>query len=190
VDKRESSSPLASPEPDQAVLTELGRVTWRAIVLEGLVDSICQFIKPANPREDRRSIGQKVRDARKVMRRWSASVVRDDADAWLTQALAALDSRNGLLHATVVRGFEDANGAVPHSAVLLMEPYLQREPTTLSLGVMPRGATPYAEISLAPGALEAVAHQLSDATRGSREVLLAIDEESKRQIVGDGDEGP
>jgi len=68
-----------------------------------------------------------------------------------------------------------------------LEPYIQREPTTLSLGVMPRGVTPYAEISLAPGALEEVARQLSDATDGWRDVLLAVDQESKRQTIDDPD---
>jgi hypothetical protein len=117
------------------------------------------------------------------MSRWPVSVARDDADAWITRAVAALDSRNGLLHAKVGRGFEDADGAVPHGAVLLLEPYIQRAPTTLSLGVMPRGATPYAELSLAPGALQEVARQLSEATDGWREVLLAVDQESKRQTM-------
>lgn len=71
-----------------------------------------------------------------------------------------------------------------------MQPYLQREPTTLSLGVMPRGATPYSEVSLAQGSLQAVAQQLSDAADGWRGVLLAVDEESKRQIAGDAGDGP
>ena len=57
--------------------------------------------------------------------------------------------------------------------------------TTLSLGVMPREATPYAEISLSPGALEEVARRLSEAADGWREVLLAVDEESKRQTTDD-----
>jgi len=119
------------------------------------------------------------------MSRWPVSVARDAADAWITRAVAALESRNGLLHATVGRGFEDADGAVPHAAVLLLEPYIQRDPTTLSLGVMPREATPYAEISLSPGALEEVARRLSEAADGWREVLLAVDEESKRQTTDD-----
>src|SRR3954452_2461735 len=181
--------PNVHPEPEDDVLAELGRVTWRAILLEGLVDNMCTFIRAANPREDRRSIGQKVKHARKLLSGWPQSAARDDADAWLAQAYAALDSRNGLLHATVGRGFGDTEGAVPHGAVILMEPYLQREPTTWSLGVMPRGASPYTEFSMIPGeALVDLAVRLRDAGDGWRDVLVAIDEERKRQVVSDGGE--
>jgi hypothetical protein len=72
-----------APEPADDVLVELGRVTWRAILLEGLVDSMCASIEPANPRKDPRHIGQKVDEARKVLRTWHPSPAGDQADAWL-----------------------------------------------------------------------------------------------------------
>ena len=48
------------PDLDTDVLIELGRVAWAAIVLEDYVEGLCSFIDPSNPREDRRSVGQKI----------------------------------------------------------------------------------------------------------------------------------
>src|SRR5262249_5998176 len=82
------------------VLTELGRVTWAAIKLEDYAESMCSFIEPANPRTDRRQVGQKIKDAQKVLTSKAPSVTRDEAMAWLKRARQALDQRNAALHAT------------------------------------------------------------------------------------------
>jgi hypothetical protein len=50
------------------VLTELGRVTWAAILLEDFVDDLCWHIEPADQLTDRRQISQKIKDAKRVLR--------------------------------------------------------------------------------------------------------------------------
>jgi hypothetical protein len=84
------------------VLTELGRVTWAAIKLEDYTESVCSFIKPTNPRMDKRQVGQKMKDAKKVLRSWPNSEVRDNTTTWLGRARNEIEHRNAALHATPV----------------------------------------------------------------------------------------
>src|SRR4051794_11426257 len=83
--------------PDE-VLIELGRFTWAAIMLEDPTDSWCSVIHYANPREDRRSIGQKIKDARRDLLTWRESPGIEHVDTWLLGAAHALVRRNALLH--------------------------------------------------------------------------------------------
>lgn len=84
------------------VLTELGRVTWAAIKLEDYTESLCAFIQPANPRTDKRQVSQKIKDAKRVLKGWPNSRVREDAMTWLERASYAIEQRNAALHATPV----------------------------------------------------------------------------------------
>ena len=80
--------------PD-TVLIELGRLTWSAIHLEDLTDSLCHFVVHRDPREDRRPIGSKITEALRELRdRQSAQ----DIEAWLVRAREALESLNAFLH--------------------------------------------------------------------------------------------
>jgi hypothetical protein len=109
------------------VLTELGRVAWAAIKVEDYTESVCSFIEPANPRTDRRQVGQKIRDAKRLLRGRTASAVLDEAMSWLERARLALERRNAALHATPVVSL----GRQPEDE--------QR----LFLGEMPRPGRPY-----------------------------------------------
>ncbi len=118
------------PDLDTDVLIELGRVAWAAIVLEDYVEGLCSFIDPSNPREDRRSVGQKISASQRVMGCWSASSTRDDTRAWLERARVAVERRNAALHAT---------------PLVWVEPGRRDGPERLLLGEMPRYGRPYVE---------------------------------------------
>jgi hypothetical protein len=147
------------------VLTELGRVTWAAIKLEDYAESLCSFIEPANPRTDRRQVSQKIKDAKRVLRRWTASAVRDKAMNWLEHARLALERRNAALHATPVVSL----GRRPEDE--------QR----LFLGEMPRPGRPYFERPLTVKSLSELRSVLEDAAAGWRDIVIAADTESRLQ---------
>jgi hypothetical protein len=139
------------------VLTELGRVTWAAIKLEDYTEGLCSLIDPHDPRRDRRQVGQKIRDTKRVLRSWTASAVRDEAIAWLERASQAIDRRNAALHATpVVWVGRDPPGG-------------QRR----FLGEMPRLGRPYVERPLTIESLGELRSVLEDAAAGWRDIAIA-----------------
>jgi hypothetical protein len=143
------------------VLTELGRVTWAAIKLEDYVESVCSFIEPANPRTDMRQLGQKIKDAQKVLTAKPVSATRDQAKAWLERARQAIEQRNAALHAT---------------------PVVQLgEPQRLLLGEMPRKGRPYFERPLTVEALGELRSVLESAADGWRELVIAVGTEFRLQ---------
>src|SRR5665647_106216 len=84
--------------PD-AVLIELGRLTWSAIHLEDLTDSLCHVVVHTNRRGDRTPIGRKIKDALEELSRWEDG--GSDVDrirGWLATSQLALEKRNALLH--------------------------------------------------------------------------------------------
>jgi len=143
------------------VLTELGRVTWAAIKLEDYVESVCSFIEPANPRTDMRQLGQKIKDAQKVLTAKPVSATRDQAKVWLERARQAIEQRNAALHAT----------PVVHLG----------EPQRLLLGEMPRKGRPYFERPLTVEALGELRSVLEDAADGWRELVIAMGTEFRLQ---------
>lgn len=147
-----------SDELPDSVLIELGRCTWAAILLEDLTDSLCSFIHYADPREDRRSIGQKIKDARRDLRTWRASLDVDHVDSWLVRAAQALERRNALLH------------SVPATV-------MDRESRSVgqALGEMPRTGGEYFERHLTVAGVRQVHDELHAAKEGWRETVLLAD---------------
>jgi hypothetical protein len=140
------------------VLTELGRVTWAAIKLEDYAAGICSIIDPANPRTDRRQIGQKIKDAKKVLAGRTPSAARDEAVVWLDRARDAIKRRNAALHATpVVQIGQGRLGEWP-----------------LLLGEMPRKDRPYYERPLTVESLSELRSVLEDAAGGWRDLIIAL----------------
>ena len=146
------------------VLTELGRVTWAAIKLEDYAKSICSFIQPSNPREDRRQISQKLKDATDVLKGWPDSSPRDQAAAWLQRAGQALERRNAMLHATPM---------VPVAKDGSLGP--------LFLGEMPRKNAPYTERALTVESLAKLRSVLQGAASGWRDLILAVGGYTRRR---------
>jgi hypothetical protein len=146
------------------VFTELGRVTWAAIRLEDYTEGVCSDIDPANPREDRRQVSQKIKDAKRVLRDWPASQTRDEATAWLERARLALERRNAALHATPLVWVQD--GHIDEQRQLL--------------GEMPRAGRPYVERPLTVESLSELRSVLEEASAGWMDVALATYAEWRR----------
>ena len=147
------------------VLTELGRVTWAAIKLEDYTESMCSFIDPANPRTDRRSVGEKIKDAKKVLAGWPASAVRDEAATWLERARPAIERRNAALHATPLVWIEPG----------------RRSDRRFLLGEMPRKGSSYTERPMTVDSLAELRSVIEDAADGWRDLILAVSAEYQRQ---------
>jgi hypothetical protein len=116
---------MADEFPD-AVLIELGRLTWSAIHLEALTDAICHNVVH-RAREDRMTIGPRIEAALKAVGQWQdgGSEV-DQIRDWLVKARLALETRNALLH------------SVP---LILLDEHYRR--IGHGLGEMPRGDRAY-----------------------------------------------
>jgi hypothetical protein len=101
------------PEP---VLIELGRLTWSAIHLEDLTDSLCHFVVHRDPREDRRPIGRKVSDALRELSQWEGGASNlDQIKDWLSISQRALEKRNALLHSVPLILFNDQGHRIGHA---------------------------------------------------------------------------
>lgn len=141
--------------PDD-VLLELGRLTWSAIRLEDLTVSLCRVVHPANPREDRRPIGQMIKEARRALRSWpDDSEAARRANAWLARAAEAIERRNALLHSVPLVILDSRDAAIGHA-----------------LGEMPRGSRKYFERHLSVPALREVRNELLAAQQDWRETIL------------------
>jgi len=148
--------PVALPhdkagELPEAVLTELGRLTWSAIHLDDLTDALCRQVEhKERPREDRRPIGRKIDDALKALGLWEG----DESEAgqiraWLLRAQRALEKRNAVLHSVPLIVFDERSRRIGHA-----------------LGEMPRGERPYYERWLGASELREVREELDGALEG------------------------
>ncbi len=158
---------MPSDELPIDVLTELGRVTWAAIKLEDYIEGICSTIDPHNPRDDRRQIGAKIKDAKRVLANWTEPAIQDETTAWLERARLAIERRNAVLHATPM--------------VWVRPGGISEE---LFLGEMPRGTTPYTERPLTVESLAELRSVLDGGSAGWRELTLAVSE-YQRQLTGE-----
>lgn len=110
---------LMSPlyEPDEAVLLELGRLTWAAINLEDVVPSVRYAIGPVPDSLEKRwepegspvrliraPISKWITDAEEVLSGWPQSAIRDTALQWFGATREALIDRNNVLHSVPVTG--------------------------------------------------------------------------------------
>lgn len=144
---------------DDEALIELGRFTWESIELEGYVDTVCSFIHDADPRKDRRPIGQKVKDAKAAMNGWPSPGDTHKIVEWLDGACAALESRNAVLHGTVLV-------RVGHD----------REVVGYAIGETPRKGRPYMQRELTAEGIRGVREELEHAGGGWIEVLRLADQ--------------
>lgn len=87
-----------SDEPDDAVLLELGRLTWAAINLEDVVYEIRRAVGPEPASLARAPIAEWIKDALKKLSVWPESEIRETACHWLLAAQEALEDRNCILH--------------------------------------------------------------------------------------------
>lgn len=97
-------------EPDDAVLLELGRMTWAAINLEDVVSSARQAIGPTPDGLARAPASEWIKDALKVLNTWPESGVRATACEWFRTAHEALEERNSVLHSVPVMVYSKING--------------------------------------------------------------------------------
>ena len=87
----------AEPLPDD-ILLELGRLVWAAINLEDVTYPLCRSVQPRFGPFDDVFISRRIDQARKDLKRRPADDLRKLADAWLVEAKAALEERNGVMH--------------------------------------------------------------------------------------------
>lgn len=144
------------------VFAELGRVTWAAVHLEDFTTTMCAFIRPTDPRTDRRILGQKIKDAQQVLDTWPTTPARDNTKVWLERARNAIDKRNASLHAAPLTWFAP-DGRPRHA-----------------LGDTPRGDRSYAERPMTVESLGELRQELTEPLRDWRPVLLAASAEAKR----------
>lgn len=133
-------------------------MTWAAINLEDIVDAVCSFTVYSNPREDRRGIGQKVKDARSAIRSWRNATELGVALDWLDSVEVALESRNALMHSSPLVVFDADRKQVGHS-----------------LAEHPRKGRAYLERQLTIGSLQSVREELENAQGRWTEVLGLVD---------------
>ncbi|WP_432845996.1 hypothetical protein ACQPXB_35985 [Amycolatopsis sp. CA-161197] len=84
--------------PSEAVLVELGRVTWAAINLEDMVGYVCRWINQAD--RDNAPASVRIDDARAVVDSTGGGNEQDRLRRWLDGARQVLeDERHQILHA-------------------------------------------------------------------------------------------
>jgi hypothetical protein len=100
--------------PDDAtndVLLELGRLVWAALNLEDVVYTVCRSIQPRHGQFDVHPISDRIREALSDLEKRPDDALRAKAAAWLTEAKAALDERNAVIHSTPVVPFDTSGSA-------------------------------------------------------------------------------
>jgi hypothetical protein len=154
-------------EPDEAVLLELGRLTWAAINLEDVIPMVRRAIGPEPKRLERAQVSDWVNDALKTLSGWPASEIRDTASRWFGAVREALERRNSVLHSVPVTLFirtEDGGFTAQGQA----------------LDHLPRGNGDFSRIRLAEEDLRAVRQKLADARQDWVEICAALLEEGGR----------
>jgi hypothetical protein len=164
---------IPSTEPDDAVLLELGRLTWAAISLEDVVPQMRRALGREPDRLARAPAAVWIKDALKVLSGWPESEIRETACRWFNAAQEALEQRNSVLHSVPGIWVTIKDGAVTtHGPVL---EHLSK-----------RKGGSYRRISVTEDELRLVRQKLSEAREGWVEIILALDDERKRV---DGDQG-
>lgn len=100
------------PSPSEAVLLELGRMTWAAICLEDVVYALCRYVQPREVFNDTPVSTRASQAIKDLQSRREDDPVRLRAERWLNDALAALTGRNAVLHAEPIE-FVPLPGTTP-----------------------------------------------------------------------------
>jgi hypothetical protein len=163
-------SPL--DEPDDAVLLELGRLTWAAINLEDVIPTVRRAIGPAPKRLASEPVSVWIKDALDALGHWPESEVRETACRWFTAARQALQERNSVLHSVPVALFirNDDGGLTMHGQALDHIPA--------------RKGKPVRRILLAEDQLRVVRQKLTEAREGRTEICEALYKESQQNAGG------
>jgi hypothetical protein len=158
----------APSEPDDAVLLELGRMTWAAINLEDIIPTMRRAIGPEPKELSRAPASEWIKDALKLLAGWPESEAREAAIGWFESAQRALKGRNQVLHSvpvTLVTRHRDGR-FTEHGQVL---------------DHLPRGTSDsFARTPLAENDLRQVSRRLAAARQGWVEICEAMMEERQR----------
>jgi hypothetical protein len=143
------------PDLPEAVLIELGRLTWSAIHLEDVTDAICHSVKHRR-REDQSTIGPKITAALEELREWQKGGCDvDEIRAWLERSNRALDKRNAILHSVPLVLFDEHHKKIGHA-----------------LGEMPKRDRPYNVRPMEVSELREVRDELDAAREGWVEAAM------------------
>lgn len=141
-------------EPPDSALLRLGRVTWRALLLEDFAAALCASLEPTDPRTERRPISRRITAAETRLQTSGDFEGRKAALEWLERARAAIERRNAVFHAVPVVAAADLTGHL--------------------LAEMPRAGRGYALRDLEGDYLDELAGTLESALSGWREVMLSV----------------
>jgi hypothetical protein len=155
-------------EPSDAVLLELGRLTWAAINLEDVIPSMRRAMGRPPARLDRAPISEWVSNALGVLAGWPESEARQRGTRWFTTAQQALEERNHVLHSVPVIEYTRADDGTLTAGRQALD-YIPR-----------RAGVPFSRIALSEGELRAVRQRLAGAREGWIEVYTALDEAHNR----------
>jgi len=105
-------------EPSEPVLIELGRLTWAALNLEGVIESVAQRIHfRTQPKTGSDLIRQALRDLNALTPGPAVEATRK----WLTDADLAMIERNKILHADVMRPFTQNGDGIEFGNDVLLD---------------------------------------------------------------------
>jgi hypothetical protein len=154
-------------EPDDAVLLELGRLTWAAINLEDVLGTMRRALGPVPGRLDRAPPSDLIKNALEVLSAWPESETRATACKWFRAAKEALDERNIVLHSVpVVLMSKTSDGFKEHGPAL---DHIPRSP-----------ARPVRRIALTTDGVRVVSRKLTDARLGWVDICGALLDQRKR----------
>jgi hypothetical protein len=155
-------------EPDDAVLLELGRMTWAAINLEDVIPMMRRAIGSEPENLSRAPVSEWIKDALECLASWSESKARKAAIQWFNAAQRALKERNQILHSVPV-------------VVVTRHPNGRFTEHGQALDHLPRGASDsFSRTPLSEDNLRRVSQRLAVARQGWVQIWQALLEESKR----------
>jgi len=119
-------------DPTDDVLLELGRMTYRAIYLESIIDMLCRWIIGPGGQVDKRPKSEQIAEAQSIIKERPDIPNRDGLATWLAEASRAVDRRNAVLHAEIVVawGPQGPVPTAPGDSWLLHIPRKKGEPST------------------------------------------------------------
>jgi len=175
-------------DPDDDVLLELGRMTYRTMSLEPIAHAVCRAVKKYDGKKEGGPIGPRIKRALTDAEDLSDEDLRTRTTAWLVRASAALARRNTVLHGqpgSVVR-FERRPGPM---AVRVMRPGRAVAPDPLWEGRLdsvvqhdnPKSPQPASVIPFTHEGIRSVRMELEEAFQGWREVVPGMAEFGPRK---------